>query len=132
MRLPGLAAAIAIPSWIILAVLLGNTGLQRMVSGDPSRLVEQPVPLLLSAGVAFAVAFAGARRLGGPEGSALELGAWLLLLNVMAGALGVLLVGELTVSDIVITTAAVSGIGAQILAGVAGYLLGHRVTSTTS
>ena len=125
-RLLGLAAAIAIPSWIVLAVLLGNTGLQRMVSGDASRLVEQPLPIVLSAAVAFAIALAAGRRLGGSDRDALELGGWLLLLNVVAGALAVLVVGELTVPDILVTTAAVSGIGVQILAAVAGFLLGRR------
>jgi hypothetical protein len=121
------ALGVCLPSWAVLGILLGNVGLQRLVSGGLERLVEQPLPMAASAVTALAAAWVlGRRRPTAASPSLVATVVWVAILNVLAGAAGVLLVGELVLSDIILTTAVVSSLGLQVGAAAVGLWLAAR------
>ena len=124
-RLPAIALCSAVASWITLGAILGNAGLQRLVSG-PGRVLEQPLPMVVAGLVAFAVAFLLARRLGTSTDEALPLAGWMLALDVLAGLSAVVLVGELTTEDAVLTTLIAGSLGTQVFGGALGFWVSTR------
>ena len=123
------AAGICVASWIGLFLGAGNIGLQRAVSIGPLTLLEQPLAMAISAGLAFAVALRSARTIGATQPLALV--AWILTGDVIgAVVLAPIMVGELTPFDAPVVFAALAVLGLQPLAALVGSLASRAFQST--
>ena len=117
---------VAVPSWVALALLAGNVGLQRSVaSGAWTLLVERPEAGLGSVAVALGIAWLAAPMLGtrGPLQGVLAVLGW----NLVAGlVLAPLAIGELEPIHAPIVIAATTVCGLTLLAAWAGTKLRLR------
>ncbi len=117
MRTTATAALVCISSWIGLLLGAGNVGLQRSVGIGPLTLLEVPLALTFSAGLALSAAWLG----GGRASSPLRV-----LIAVLAGdfigavLLAPLVVGELEIVHAPTVFVAVSALGLQPLAACIG------------
>ena len=117
-----LGAAVAVGSWMILLVLLGNVGLQQAVSLGPlssNQLVGYLVVMLWAGAVAVAGTAPNRRHVGTSV-------AVMVLLDGVAGLFGVFLVGELGPGDFVSVLLVTTALGLQPLGFVAGALIKGR------
>jgi hypothetical protein len=115
-------AAVAVSSWVVLLVLLGNVGLQQAVSLGPlssNQAVGYLIVMLWAGVVAIA---AGPRRPAVVASVAL-----ILVLDFCAALGGVLLVGELGLKDFLSVMLVVTAVGLQPLGFVTGALIRGRI-----
>lgn len=117
MRTAATAALVCIASWIGLALGADNVGLQRSVGIGPLTLLEAPLALTFSAGLALGAAWLS----GGGASSPLRI-----LIAVLAGdfigavLVAPLLVGELEIIHAATVFVAISALGLQPLAACIG------------
>jgi len=117
MRTAATAALVCVASWIGLLLGAGNVGLQRSVGVGPLTLLEAPLALALSAGLAMGAAWLA----GGGASSPLRI-----LIAVLAGdvigavLLAPLLIGELEIIHAPTVFVAISALGLQPLAACIG------------
>lgn len=130
MRLILGSGVVCIASWLALAVGAGGDGLQRSISkGATSLFIEQSVAVALVAVTAFAIALLVTRVLG-LRPMAVVVGVF--VGDVLAGlVLAPLAVGELEPIHAPLVVAAVSVLGVQPLAALAGALLAARAPRST-
>jgi len=115
------AAAVCGASWLGLLVGAGNVGLQRSVSIGPLTLFEHPLAIMLAAGSAFVVAFAVIALGGQGRPRPISLVAGVLVWDAIGAlVLAPLAVGELTPLHGPVVFAALTVIGLQPLATLAG------------
>jgi hypothetical protein len=118
LRLAAGSAAVCLASWLVLQATAGDVGLQRSISKGAVTLFELPIAILGVTLSAFAVAFVTAARL--------RLAPHLLLIGVIIGdavaglVLAPLAVGELEPVHAPLVFAAVSVLGLQPAAALAG------------
>lgn len=115
-------ASVAIGSWVILLLVLGNVGLQQAVSRGPLS-TDRAVGFLLIVLWSGLVGLAAATPTRPAVGAGI---AAMLLLDVAAALVGVLLVGELGPDDLARVFVVVSALGLQPLGFVVGALLKAR------
>jgi hypothetical protein len=120
LRLPLLAAAIALPSWVAVIVLLGNVDLQRSVSVGLFLPLERPIVLLAVGLVAFAPGFVGGRMARVGLTDLVPLGAWLAVANLVAALAATVLVDELELPNTPIVFIVLSAYGALYVGGLVG------------
>jgi hypothetical protein len=114
-----------VSSWLALAFAAGNVGLQQSISNGATTLFERPVVLVLVAVAAFGVAFVSARTLH-LRPAPLLIG--VLLGDAIAGlVLAPIAVGELEPLHAPLVFAAVSVLGIQPAAALAGGWAAHRL-----
>jgi hypothetical protein len=118
------AGTAAIASWVGLGAVLGNVGLQRLVSGDPQRLMENPVAMLADFAVAAAATGLLARKTS--LGGTLVILALLMLADVAGALVAIIVIGELELVHVGRVTVALSGYGAQLLGGTVGLTVARR------
>ena len=117
MRTAATATLVCIGSWIGLLLGAGNVGLQRSVGIGPLTLLEAPLALTVSAGLALGAAWLG----GGGASSPLRI-----LIAVLAGdfigavLLAPVLIGELEIIHAPTVFVAISALGLQPLAACIG------------
>ena len=112
------AAIVCLASWLGLLAGAGNVGLQRSVAISPMTLLEVPLAIVLAAALAF-VASLGLTRLA--HARPLQLVAWVLVGDLIGAAvLAPLAVGELEVVHAPVVFAAITALGLQPLAAIAG------------
>jgi hypothetical protein len=128
-RLPLLAAAIALPSWVAVIVLLGNVDLQRSVTGRLFLPLDRPIVLLAVGLIAFAVGLVGASIARVRVSHLVALPAWLVAVNLLGSVAATVAVGELEVKDTLTVLVVLSGAGALFLGGLLGAATSARVTS---
>ena len=126
LRAGATALLAALASWVVMELLLGNVGLQRMLSGGLQGFLEQPVAVALACLTAFAVSFALSRAWRLPRSAALPIGVGVAALDLAAAIVAVTIVGELQLSpgDILNSVLVVSLYGVQVVAAAAGAWLG--------
>lgn len=120
LRLPLLAAAIALPSWVAVIVLLGNVDLQRSVTGRLFLPLDRPIVLLAIGLIAFAFGFAGARMVRAARAELVALAACLAAVNLMGAVAATLVVDELELQNTPIVFVVLSAYGALFLGGLLG------------
>lgn len=112
-------------SWLLLAMVAGNVGLQRTVSTGPETLLASPLSLLVPLAGAFGTSYAWSRRFG--KGSALPFTVALIGWNLLGALiLAPAAVGEVTVQrwrEVLIT---ITLFGTQILAAGLGWWIALR------
>jgi len=121
------AGLVVLLSWGALLITAGNSGLQRLVSGDLSRLLEQPGVLAAAALASLVAGFVA----GGPVAGArivAPLVVSVLVLDLAAALAAVALVGELHLSRIWLATAVLAGAGTQPLASALGLVARERLS----
>lgn len=117
MRTAATAALVCIASWIGLLLGAGNVGLQRSVAIGPLTLLEAPLALAFSAGLALGAAWLG----GSGASSPLRI-----LIAVLAGdligavVLAPFLIGELEIIHAPTVFVAISALGLQPFAACIG------------
>jgi hypothetical protein len=129
LRLPLLAAAIAVPCWVTLIVLLGNVDLQRSVTGGLVLPVDRPIVILAAGLVAFGAGYLGARIARIRVSDLIPLAAWLVAVNLLGSVAATFVVGELELANTLIVFVVLSGYGALFLGGPLGVAASSRVTS---
>jgi hypothetical protein len=128
MKQPGLrlavgSTAVCLGTWLAL-LAAGNTGLQRSISRGALTLFEQPLAVALVAATGFVIAYACAKRL---RLAALPLVVGVLLGDAFAGLiLAPIAVGELEPIHAPLVFAAVSVLGVQPAAALAGAAIARR------
>jgi hypothetical protein len=131
LRIAAASAAICLLTWVALAATAGNVGLQRSISKGAITLFEQPQIVVVVALVALALGYASAKLL---RLSAVQLVVGVLVGDLLAGlVLAPLAIGELDPIHAPVVFAAVSLLGVQPVAVVAGAWLakvGARDTAT--
>ena len=124
-RLVAASGVVCLATWLAL-LAAGNVGLQRSISRGAQTLFEQPLVVALVAATAFVVAYVMANRLGVSAGSLLV---GILVGDAIAGlVLAPLLIGELEPIHAPLVVAAISVLGVQPAAAVAGAHFGQRRT----
>jgi hypothetical protein len=112
------STAVCLATWLALAGTAGDVGLQRSISKGAVTLFEQPLVVVVVALMAFAIAFASARRLAV---GAVELLVGVLIGDLIAGlVLAPLAIGELEPIHAPLVFAAVSLLGVQPAAAYLG------------
>lgn len=129
LRLPLLAAAIALPSWVTVIVLLGNVDLQRSVTGRLFLPLDRPIVVLAVGLIAFAAGFVGARIARAGVSHLVALAAWLVGVNLLGSVAATVVIGELDLPDTLTVLVVLSGFGALFLGGLLGAATSARVTS---
>jgi hypothetical protein len=129
LRLPLLAAAIALPSWVAVIALLGNVDLQRSVTGRLFLPLDRPIVVLAVGLVAFAVGLVGARIARVRVSDVVPLAAWLAAINLLASVVATVVVGELGLSDSLTVFVVLSAFGALFLGGLGGAALSSRAAA---
>ena len=113
------AAIVCLASWLGLSAGAGWIGLSRSVAVSPVTLLEVPMALALAAAIAFIAAFAFSRLAANAR--PLQLMAWVLVGDLIGAAiLAPLAIGELTVFHAPVVFAAITALGLQPLAAIAG------------
>lgn len=122
MRLVVGTAIVCLASWLALASAAGGIGLQRSISkGAATLFTEQPIAVILVGATAFAVALVVTRVL---EVRPLPLFAGIFAGDLVAGVvLAPLAIGELEPIHAPLVVAAVSVLGVQPVAALAGSLV---------
>jgi hypothetical protein len=124
LRLAAGSAAVCLASWFVLLLTAGNVGLQRSISKGAFSLFELPAVVAGVTATAFAIAFIGA--------ATMRLGSIPLLVGVLIGdafaglVLAPLAVGELEPIDAPLVFAAVTVVGLQPAAALAGAWAANR------
>lgn len=124
------ATLVCLASWAGIAVGAGNVGLQRSVSMGPLTLLEQPLAIVLSTGLAFATTLA---LTSGRDVSRTD--RWPLVAAVLVGdAIGALilapvLIGELALRDAPVVFVVLATLGLQPIAVVVGRQARRRVAA---
>ena len=117
------SAAVCLGTWFAL-LAAGDTGLQWSISKGAATLFEQPLVVALVAATGFVIAFVCANRL---QLAALPLLVGVLLGDAFAGlVLAPILIGELEPIHAPLVFAAVSVLGVQPAAALAGAALARR------
>lgn len=129
LRLPLVAAAIALPSWVAVIVLLGNVDLQRSVTGRLFLPLDRPIAFLAIGLVAFLAGLAGARFARVRGSDLVPLAVWLVGVNVLGSLAATVVVGELELGDTLAAFVVLSGYGALFLGGLGGAATSSRVTA---
>lgn len=129
LRLPLLAAAIALPSWVAVIVLLGNVDLQRSVTGRLFLPLDRPIVVLAVGLIAFAAGFVGVRITRAGVSHLVPLAAWLAAINLLGSVAATVAVGELELSDTLTVFVVLSAFGALLLGGLGGAALSSRATA---
>lgn len=116
----------AIVSWAVMAVTLGNAGLQRIVTGGAIGMWERSPQVALACLAGFTTAFALSRFWRLPRAAAWRVALMLVVLDLAAALAAVVVVGELELSprDIGASALAVSAYGGQVIAAGLGVWVG--------
>jgi hypothetical protein len=120
LRLPLVAAAIALSSWVTVIVMLGNVDLQRSVTGRLVLPFDRPIVVLAVGLVAFAVGLVGARIARVRTSDLVPLAVWLALVSLSGSLAATFVVGELELADTLTVFVVLSGHGALFLGGLLG------------
>ncbi|MEW5990737.1 MAG: hypothetical protein AB1736_05240 [Chloroflexota bacterium] len=112
------SAVVCLVTWLALAIIAGNVGLQRSISMGAITLFERPVVVVVVASLALVLGYVSSKRL---DVSAARLLVGVLVGNGVAGlVIGPLVIGELEASHAPMVIAAVSLQGVQPAAAFAG------------
>lgn len=129
LRLPLLAAAIALPSWVAVILLLGNVDLQRSVTVGLFLPFDRPIVFLAIGLIASAAGFVGARTARVRVSDIVPLAAWLVAVNLLGSIAATFVVDELELPNTLAVFVVLAGYGAMFLGGLVGAAFASRTTA---